>query len=89
MRATHTYACIMLLHVKQASTAAALIASPCVFAFAFFALACSLFLTFINICHNMSHQHRKGSARSPMIYDMAKQRKAILKCITAEAGKHF
>ena len=55
MRATHTYACIMLLHVKQASTAAALIASPCVFAFAFFALTCSLFLAFINICHNMFH----------------------------------
>ena len=37
------------------------------------------------LSQHVSYQHRKGSARSPMIYDMAKQRKAILKCITAEA----
>jgi hypothetical protein len=86
MRVTHTYACIMLLHVKQASTAATLIASPCVFAFAFFALTHSPFLTLINICHSMFHiSIRKGSATSPMVYDMAQQRKTILKNIRAEA----
>jgi hypothetical protein len=42
----------MLMYVQQASTAAALITSPCVLAFAFFALTCNLFLAFINICQN-------------------------------------
>jgi hypothetical protein len=52
MKGQHTYACIMLMYVQQASTAAALITSPCVLAFAFFTLTCNLFLTFINICQN-------------------------------------
>jgi hypothetical protein len=43
----------MLLHVQQASTAATFIASPCVLAVAFLALACRPFLAFINICHKI------------------------------------
>jgi hypothetical protein len=59
----------MLLHVKQAPAAAALVASPRVFASAFFALARSPFLTFINICRAFPHQRRKGrSVTSQMIY---------------------
>jgi hypothetical protein len=65
------------MYVQQASTAAALITSPCVLAFAFFTLTCNLFLAFINICQNntlASHPKRNINGLqkkgTPIIYEI-------------------
>jgi hypothetical protein len=85
MMVTHTYACIMLLHVKQAFTAAILIASPCVFAFGFFALTQSFPYIHQYLSQHVSHLHsQKGSVTSPMIYNIAQERNTTLKNITSE-----